>query len=205
MKEQRNCNYELRSESRTVEGYALVFDKESRDLGGFIEIIDPSSLDGVIEKSDILCLLNHNEDKGVLARSKFGVGSLSLLVDETGLKYRFEAPDTALGNELLEGLKRGDITTSSFAFTIDSDKWEKRADGKYLRRITKFKELFDVSPVYKEAYPDTSVACRKMQELNTEELKEYYQTLEKDYNGHFDFDRPKGTIKKEGRGIDYQC
>ena len=152
MKEQRNCNYELRSESRTVEGYALVFDKESRDLGGFIEIIDPSSLDGVIEKSDILCLLNHNEDKGVLARSKFGVGSLSLLVDETGLKYRFEAPDTALGNELLEGLK-------------------------YLRRITKFKELFDVSPVYKEAYPDTSVACRKMQELNTEELKEYYQNL----------------------------
>ena len=170
MKEQRNCNYELRAtpESRTVEGYALVFDKESRDLGGFIEIIDPSSLDGVIEKSDIL---------GVLARSKFGVGSLSLLVDETGLKYRFEAPDTALGNELLEGLKRGDITTSSFAFTIDSDKWEKRADGKYLRRITKFKELFDVSPVYKEAYPDTSVACRKMQELNTEELKEYYQNL----------------------------
>ena len=98
-------------------------------------------------------------------------------MDETGLKYRFEAPDTALGNELLEGLKRGDISTSSFAFTIDSDKWEKRTDGKYLRRITKFKELFDVSPVYKEAYPDTSVACRKMQELDTEELKEYYQNL----------------------------
>ena len=153
MREQRNCNYELRTtnESRTVEGYALVFNKESRDLGGFIEIIDPTSLDGVIEKSDILCLLNHNEDKGVLARSKFGIGSLSLSVDDTGLKYRFEAPDTALGNELLEGLKRGDISTSSFAFTIDSDKWEKRTDGKYLRRITKFKELFDVSPVYKEA------------------------------------------------------
>ena len=179
MREQRNCNYELRTtnESRTVEGYALVFNKESRDLGGFIEIIDPTSLDGVIEKSDILCLLNHNEDKGVLARSKFGIGSLSLSVDDTGLKYRFEAPDTALGNELLKGLKRGDISTSSFAFTIDSDKWEKRTDGKYLRRITKFKELFDVSPVYKEAYPDTSVACRKMQELDTEELKEYYQNL----------------------------
>lgn len=179
MREQRNCNYELRTtnESRTVEGYAFVFNKESRDLGGFIEIIDPTSLDGVIEKSDILCLLNHNEDKGVLARSKFGIGSLSLSVDDTGLKYRFEAPDTALGNELLEGLKRGDISTSSFAFTIDSDKWEKRTDGKYLRRITKFKELFDVSPVYKEAYPDTSVACRKMQELDTEELKEYYQNL----------------------------
>ena len=145
---------------------------KSRNLGGFTEVIEPSALDGVIEKSDILCLLNHNEDKGVLARSKFGKGSLSLSVDDTGLKYRFEAPNTALGNELLEGLRRGDITTSSFAFTIDSDKWEKRDNGTYLRRITQFKELFDVSPVYKEAYPDTTVACRKMQELDNEDLKE---------------------------------
>ena len=80
--------------------------------------------------------------------------------------------------ELLEGLKRGYISTSSFAFTIDSDIWEKQANGKYLRRITKFKELFDVSPVYKEAYPDTSVACRKMQDI--EELKEYYKNLRKE-------------------------
>lgn len=180
MKELRNCNYEIRTttpESRQVEGYALVFGKESRDLGGFTEIIEPEALEGILDKSDILCLLNHNEERGILARSKYGKGSLSLFVDSTGLGYRFEAPNTALGDELLEGLKRGDITTSSFAFTIDNDKWEKRSDGKYLRRITKFKELFDVSPVYKEAYPDTSVACRKMQELDTEELKEYYQNL----------------------------
>lgn len=179
MKELRNCSYEVRntSESRIVEGYALVFNKESKDLGGFTEIIDPSSLDGVINRSDILCLLNHNEEKGLLARSKFGKGSLSLSIDGIGLKYRFDAPNTALGNELLEGLKRGDITTSSFAFTIEKDNWEKRDDGTYLRRITKFRELFDVSPVYKEAYPDTSVACRKMKELDNEDLKEYYKTL----------------------------
>lgn len=182
MKEQRNCNYEVRAvSSRTVEGYALVFNKESRDLGGFIETIDPSALDGVIEKSDILCLLNHNEDKGVLARSKYGVGSLQLSVDNIGLKYSFEAPNTDLGNELLEGLKRGDISTSSFAFTIENDVWEKKEDGRYLRRITKFKELFDVSPVYKEAYPDTTVACRKIQELDSEELKEYYRKLKAEW------------------------
>ena len=57
MKEQRNCNYELRAtpESRTVEGYALVFDKESRDLGGFIEIIDPSSLNACNYEMRLFC------------------------------------------------------------------------------------------------------------------------------------------------------
>lgn len=183
MMELRNSSWELRTteNSRTVEGYALKFNKESRDLGGFIEVIEPEALDGILEQSDILCLLNHSEDRGVLARSKFGVGSLKLEVDNVGLKYRFEAPNTSLGDELLEGLKRGDITTSSFAFTIDSDVWEKRSTG-YLRKITKFKQIFDVSPVYKEAYPDTTVALRKMNDLNTEDLSGYYKTLKNKLN-----------------------
>ena len=179
MKELRNSNYNLQgaTESRTIEGYALVFNKESRNLGGFVEIIEPSSLNGVIDKSDVLCLLNHNEERGVLARSKYGTGSLELTVDETGLKYKCEAPNTQLGDEVLEGIRRGDISTSSFAFQIESDKWEKRNDGIYVRHITKFKELYDVSPVYKEAYPDTSVALRKMQEIDSDELKDYYKAL----------------------------
>ena len=119
MKETRNCKIEKRNEdSRIVEGYAIVFNSESRDLGGFTEVIEPTALEGVLQQSDILCLLNHNEDRGILARSKYGAGSLKLEVDSTGLKYSFEAPCTNLGDELLEGLKRGDITTSSFAFTI---------------------------------------------------------------------------------------
>ncbi len=78
---------------------------------------------------------------------------------------------------MLEGLKRGDITTSSFAFTIEKDTWTKNKEGRYLRTINKFKELFDVSPVYKEAYPDTSVALRKMLELEREDLTDYYKEL----------------------------
>jgi len=184
MMELRNSSWELRAteESRTVEGYALKFNKESNDLGGFNEMIQPEALDGILVRSDILCLLNHNEDRGVLARSKFGVGSLTLEVDAEGLKYRFDAPATALGDELLEGLKRGDISTSSFAFTIDNDVWEKRSNGTYLRKITKFKELFDVSPVYKEAYPDTTVALRKIEYLKADDLKGYFELLKNKIN-----------------------
>lgn len=185
MKETRNSNNEITPilpESREVSGYAIVFDSESTGIAGFTEVIDRNALTGVIEKSDVLCLLNHNEDKGVLARSNKGVGSLQLEIDEKGLKYTFEAPNTALGDELLEGLRRGDITTSSFAFTVGKDKWEKRSDGTYLRTIQAINELYDVSPVYRAAYDSTSVKVDSrgldaLKDKEREELAEYYKEL----------------------------
>lgn len=84
IKEVRNTNNEIAPilpDSRSVSGYAIVFNSDSNDLGGFVERIAPEALNGVIEKSDVLCLLNHNEDKGVLARSKNGEGSLTLEID----------------------------------------------------------------------------------------------------------------------------
>ncbi len=60
MRELRNFNQQIKSDSRTVEGYAIVFNSESRDLGGFTEVIEPTALEGVLDNSDILCLLNHN-------------------------------------------------------------------------------------------------------------------------------------------------
>lgn len=172
MLERRSFDIELRAEeSRKVEGYASVFNSRSKDLGGFTEIIDPNAFNGVIERSDVLALLNHDQDRGVLARSKKGVGSLTLNVDERGLHYSFDAPNTALGNELIEGLKRGDISTSSFAFTVSGEQWTKEPDGTYLRTITQIDKLFDVSPVYNEAYEDTSVALRSLDAIKAEEEK----------------------------------
>ncbi len=185
IKEIRNSNNEITPilpESRTVSGYAIVFNSDSNDLGGFIERIDPNSLDGVVEKSDVLCLLNHNEDRGVLARSNKGEGSLTLEIDEIGLKYTFEAPNTALGDELLEGLRRGDISTSSFAFTVGKDSWSKMENGTYLRTINSINELFDVSPVYRAAYDATSVKADSrgldaIKQKEKEELANYYKEL----------------------------
>lgn len=182
-------NITAKPDGRTVEGYAVVFNSESRDLGGFTEVIQPNALEGVVDKSDILCLLNHNEDKGVLARSNKGTGSLTLEVDDIGLRYSFEAPNTSLGDELLEGLKRGDISTSSFAFRVGSDTWTKKEDGSYLRTINTIEQIFDVSPVYFPAYDATSVkidkrCLDKLKELRQidegnkkDELKQYFTEL----------------------------
>ena len=179
--ERRSFCIEFReAESRKVEGYASVFNSRSKDLGGFTEIIDPAAFNGVIERSDVLALLNHDQDRGVLARSRKGVGSLTLTVDERGLHYSFDAPNTALGNELVEGLKRGDISTSSFAFTVAGEKWTKEEDGSYLRTITQIDKLYDVSPVYNEAYEDTSVALRSLEAARAEEQEEVEDEEPKD-------------------------
>lgn len=124
-----SCRAIVDEESRHVEGYALLFNTDSQPMwgGDMIERIAPTALDGdILGKSDILCLMNHDERRGVLARSRMGQGSLKLEVDEKGLRYSFDAPNTALGNELIESLKRGDISESSFAFTVEDDNWEKK-------------------------------------------------------------------------------
>ena len=167
----RSFNIELRDEpeSRHIEGYGSVFNERSLDLGGFVEMIAPGAFDGVIERSDVKCYLDHNPEKGILARSRNGKGSLSLVVDEKGLQYSFDAPHTNLGDEVVEGLKRGDYSQSSFAFTVDDEVWTKEADGTYLRTITKIGGLYDVSIVANPAYEGTSVALRSLDAFKAQE------------------------------------
>lgn len=169
--EYRNFNLELRGEeeSRHIEGYGSVFNSRSLDLGGFQEIIAPGAFDGVIERSDVKALLDHNAERGILARSRNGKGSLSLELDERGLKYSFDAPHTNLGDEVVEGLKRGDYSQSSFSFTVESESWTKEEDGSYLRTINKIGNLYDVSIVANPAYTDTSVALRSLDAFKAQE------------------------------------
>lgn len=181
----------LRSEeedSRTVEGYALLFDTPSDGLP-FEERIEKTALDGVIERSNVFAVLNHDNSRGILARNKQGKGTLTLEVDEKGLLYRFNAPKTALGDELLEYLRRGEVSESSFAFTVADEVWER--DGDNMRRVIKsFDRLFDVSPVYDAAYSSTTVYARSYESAKKEieerekeekrrELEAYYAELNK--------------------------
>lgn len=166
-------DYRSNPESREVNGYAIVFNSLSENLGGFREIIDPEAVEGVIEKSDIVAVLNHDSSRGILGRSRNGEGSLKLSVDEKGTAFRFDAPRTALGDECLEYLRRGDANQCSFAFTVAEDSWRKLDDGMYERTIKKFDRLFDVSILTcAPAYAATSVSCRSFEEFKEQEQRE---------------------------------
>lgn len=168
--EKRVFNIQLRAagegdpaeERRSVTGYAALFNSASEDMG-FIEIIEPGAFRNAIPKSDIRALFNHDPSQ-LLART--ASSTLKVQEDTKGLRYDFELPDTTLGNDLKIMLKRGDVSQSSFAFSVKEQSWEslKLANGEmqYTRRIKEIEELYDVSLVTYPAYADTEVALRSM-------------------------------------------
>ncbi len=180
----RSLEGEEEKESRIVSGYAVKFDSDSQNIGWIEQIKKGAITEETIMNSDIFARLNHNEDT-VLARSRYGEGSLALELREDGLYYEFEAPHTTVGDELLEHLKRGEITSSSFAFTLPTDgtgyRWYRDAEGNLRKDIDKIDRLWDVSPVYEPAYPATSCSKRAMEMIEkSEELNQKYDALIED-------------------------
>lgn len=175
-----DAEIEIRSEGEEdkkekIVGYALRFNTESDDLGGFVETIEPHALDGA-DMSDVRALINHDADK-VLGRSKSG--TLKLEVDDFGLKYTIDPPDTTYARDLIESMKRQDISQSSFAFMIDydneGDHWEYNEERDlYIRTIKRFKSIADVSVVTYPAYSEASstVAVRGLEDYKNELQKE---------------------------------
>ena len=168
-------------ESRIVSGYAVKFDSKSQDMG-FFEIIRKGAItEETIMNSDIYARFNHDENT-VLARSRFGEGSLALELRDDGLYYEFEAPHTAIGDELIEHLKRGEMYTSSFAFTLPEDGsgeiWYRDSEGNLIREITKIERLFDISPVYEPAYLATSCSQRALDKVKSiEDINNKYDSM----------------------------
>lgn len=167
------------SESRKIYGCAVKFDSDSQDIGWIERISRDAITEDTIKNSDIFALLNHR-DEDVLARSRYGVGSLTLELKDDGLYYEFEAPKTAKGDELLEHIKRGEISTSSFAFCLpeedDCERWYKDEAGVLRREITRIDRLFDVSPVYEPAYLATS--CDRRAKDFTDKYKDIEKHLD---------------------------
>lgn len=167
---------ELRAggDSRKIEGRSIVFNSLSQDLGGWKEQISPDSInDEIINSSDIFFLLNHSDSRGILGRKRKGSGSLSTEIREDGVHFSFDAPQTSLGDELLEYIRRGDITQCSFAFTVDDDDWKEQEDGTYIRTIKKFHRIYDMSAVYTPAYNDTDVKCARFAEIKAQEAARF--------------------------------
>jgi hypothetical protein len=139
----------------TLEGYAAVFNSET-DLGAFREVIRPGAFDDVMD-NDVRALINHDPN---LILGRTGNGTLELSTDERGLKYKVKLGDQQYARDFYESVKRGDISQSSFAFTIDKQSWN---EERTVRSVDKVRQLLDVSPVTYPAYAAATVQARDQQ------------------------------------------
>ena len=157
--------------TRTIEGYSTLFEKESRVMFDpqkkryFVEIIKRGAVtENDLKDWDIKALAEHDKSR-LLARSFNGSGTLQLSVDEYGVKYRFDAPNTVEGDNAVEMISRRDIFGSSFAYISDEKadvKYYKREDGMLIREVNKIRRMFDVSVVTDPAYFGTDVCVRSL-------------------------------------------
>lgn len=191
----RSIESSFQENDNIIEGYAIrfnsvseiLYDKEKRRF--FREIIDKEAItQELIDNSDIKFLFNHDKER-LLARRNRGQGSLNVEVREDGVFFSFEIPSTSIGNDLREMIKRGEVTTCSFAFTDgDNIQWDFSDREVPTRTVKSIRGLFDLSAVFDAAYSQTEISCRSIDEMMEaqtqtdetwkQELNNYRQRLE---------------------------
>lgn len=168
-KEIRLSEIQLNNENNemVLEGYAIVFNKETLigdEKRGFIEAIDKNALSQT-QMKDVPLKYNHQDNFLVIARTRNE--SLTLMVDEVGLKVRAKLLDTASNQDIYKMVQNGLLDKMSFAFSVKEQTWDR--SGEIPKRMIKsIERLYDVSIVDTPAYEDTSIYARSLETMELE-------------------------------------
>lgn len=141
-----------------LRGYAAKFDSVY-SMGWYTEEVARTAFDNA-DMTDVRVLFNHDSNQ-ILGRTKSGTARVG--VDDTGLWYEVDLPDSATA--LREAILRGDVDQSSWGFMLrysqdsEGEEWSRR-NGKAHRVLLDVATVFDASPVTFPANPDTSVHKR---------------------------------------------
>lgn len=147
-----------RDTKATIGGYAAKFNRTSQNLGGFVEVINPT----FFNKSrgdgwpDVLARYNHDDN---MLLGTTAAGTLRLSLDDQGLIYEVDPPQSR--SDIVELVERGDVQKSSFAFQMFEDDWGMSDQG-FPQRTLVAGALKDVAPVNSPAYLDTSAGLRSL-------------------------------------------
>jgi HK97 family phage prohead protease len=82
--------------------------------------------------ADLRCLINHNKDR-VLGRQK--AGTLRVEESDEGVYFEVEPPDTSYARDLVESVRRGDVSGCSFRFAPPFKDSFTRERGETVRTI----------------------------------------------------------------------
>lgn len=140
-------------------GYAAKFMRYSQNLGGFVEQVSTRAFTkSLADRVSVLARYNH-DDNHLLGTTD--AGTLRMSLDEIGLPYEVDLPDTSAGRDVAVLANRGDLRFSSFAFRTIEDEWGVTEQGFPLRTLMDV-QLVDVAPVNSPAYLDTTTGVRSL-------------------------------------------
>lgn len=149
---------ESRGVARVIKGHAIVFESLSENLGGFREKIAPEAVDRTLKDGiDLRALVDHDSAK-ILGR--LTAGTLRVEKDGRGLLVEIDPPETTVAQDIVESIKRRDVTGMSFSFRTIDDEWDFKVDPP-VRTLTDML-IREVSVVTFPAYLATDVAMRSL-------------------------------------------
>jgi HK97 family phage prohead protease len=156
-------NGEASSDGMSFTGYAAVFNSPSEPLP-FTEVIKEGAFKRSLKsRNEVKLFMNHNTDV-VLGSTR--AGTLRLSEDSRGLLAQADLPDTSAGRDLSVLMKRGDVSSMSFGFSVPpkGDAWSKDGATRELHQI----RLHEVSIVTGfPAYAATTASVRSLDILAT--------------------------------------
>ncbi len=139
----------------TIEGYAVVWNRYSSNLGGYVEQIDPGAFDDSLRSDDQIASYNHDY-AAILGRRS--TGTLELAKDNIGLRYSVTGdasdPDVA---RVAAKVRAQSVVGSSFTFRSapDGETWGWTDQGMPLVTVQRA-AIFEVAPVVWPAYAATA-------------------------------------------------
>ncbi len=172
MKKERriiNSTLELRQEGENerIVGYGATFDKLSEPIWDlFQEKISPGAFKRAIQISDTRSLMNH--DPNLILGRKLAQ-TLELSEDSNGLWYEVMPGTRTYELDLIQSLRRRDISQSSFGFTVLKEEWDESGDMP-IRTIVEVEYLYDVGPVTFPAYASSTSGMRSLDTIDNAKI-----------------------------------
>ncbi len=160
--------------------YEAVMDGERVLSPALIERINPRAFNKALnDRQDVRALFNHDPN---LLLGRTSSRTLTLTKSLRGLDYEIEPGNTTIAKDVQEHIRRGDVTGSSFGFSVREQKFTfDDVRGADIREILSV-DLVDVSPVTNPAYKATSTAIRS--DADTVECRSAYESWKDEVSQH---------------------
>ena len=148
----------------TLTGYAITWSEIAEPYPGLLESFEPRAFADFLSRDPDVFACYAHDTRHLLGRTSSG--TVRLEEDDVGLAFELDLPNTTLGRDVAELVRRGDLRGMSIAFCVERETLEDEGDK--IRRVVHAASLYEISIVHDPAYRETSVGFRSAHDVMME-------------------------------------